>query len=539
MRNNALSALAEIAVAMSGPGALCEGLRTALDHVLSTLDLRIGAILIRDAQGGLRISSTMEERLGEISPQTFEAGHTISDLCMESGERVVIADLRREGAEPSYRHLADELGLEAAVSMPLRCGSTVRAVLSLGLPEQSELTADQMEFVDLAAAILGPAIENASLHSDLTDRVNRLAMLERLAKSVNAERDVHTVIDACMREVAGLVAYDFGVVVLLRDDGDAEVFLFSADGVACSVSKVQLDEEQIKNAASVHGPVAFVHGAEGIPMHTRPDTFEHGEGSGAVAPLMCMGRMFGLLKVWTGEKGRYGKRETEILASAAEHLSIAAHNAGLYEAEQRRSLELAAVAQEAHHRIKNNLQAITGLLGMSLNDKSSANSSVGRCLRQVRAIASVHELLNPANMTAKIRLDECLSKIAASAVQATGRGESIELVVAGDGCMVTTDSATAVGVIVNELVSNAIEHGFVGLEKGRIEIRISGSERELLVEVIDDGLGLPSDFAMPEVPDSATGLGVVSSLATYGLGGCLEIARAERGTRAAISLKGA
>lgn len=372
-RNNILSALTEIAVAMSTPAALDDGLRVALDRILSALGLRSGAIVIKEAQGRLRIRSTYQASLGDLSEDAAAAARLLSDTCIERGELVAIPNTRDETVDPRMGALSDELGVEAAVSMPLRCGAAARAALTLGLAEPGGLSAEQMEFLNLAAGILGPAIENAGLH----------------------------------------------------------------------------------------------------------------------------------------------------------------------EAEQRKSLELAVLAKEARHRIKNNLQMITGLLRMSLKDPDVGGRAVQRCLRQVDALLTVHELLSQDSLSEKIRLEECLAGIAASAIQVTGRGDTVELAVTGDGCLVTADCATAVGVIVNELVNNAVEHGFCGVETGRIEVRVSHGGKMCSIEEIDDGIGLPPDFAMSKAAESARGLGLASSLATYGLGGKLEIERTERGTRARISMKGA
>lgn len=538
-RNSTLSSLTEIAVAMSAPSALDDGLRVALDRILLELDIQHGVIVIRDGQGRLRIRSSTPVSLGEVSESSSAAGRLISDMCIEQGRTVLVPSDTEENLDARLQALLDELGVAAVVSVPLRCGATVKAALTLGLPKTGGLGAEQKEFLNLVAGILGPAIENASLQSDLSDRVNRLAMLERLAKSINAGRDVHTVLNICMREIADLICYDLGVVVLLSDTGEAEVFPFSRNGVPLPGSRIELGAEQMERVGSVEGPMAFQHPGPKVPFHTRPDTFHPAGGSGAVAPLVRMGRMFGLLKVWSNESDQFGEREIGILESAAEHLSIAAHNAGLYEAEQRKSIELAVLGKEAQHRIKNNLQMITGLLSMSLKDRDSGRRAVQRCLRQVDAVLTVHELLNQDNLSEEIRLEECLKRIGMSAIQATGRGDGVELVMIGDGCLVNANCATAVGVIVNELVHNAVVHGLAGVETGRVEIRVGQIDKTCVIEVSDNGIGLPLDFEMRDLADSRTGLGLASSLATYGLGGGLEIERAERGTCARISVKGA
>lgn len=378
----------------------------------------------------------------------------------------------------------------------------------------------------------------AAMHRDLTDRVERLAMLERLARSVNAERDVREVLAACMREVESIVGYDLGVVVLLKPDREAHIFPFGRDGAPQPMTKLRLSDQQMRNIESIDRPVLFPQMQTKEPIHVRAATFKPKHGSGAALPLMSMGRMFGLLKVWSEEPNRYDDRDIQILQSVAEHLSIAAYNAVLYESEQSRALEMAALAQEARHRVKNNLQMISGLLSMSIGGSGGYARAVERCLRQVGAIAAVHDLLDSNDMSAQINLHDCLARIAHGALQATGRSDCIELIITGDDCFIPSDCATAVGVIINELVSNAVEHGFRGRERGRIEVRVRHGETECCVEVIDDGNGLPADFVMPAATDTTTGLGVVAALARHGLNGVLEIESTGQGACARMSVKG-
>lgn len=537
-RNKVLAVLNEIALILSGPLSLDQALDSVLGTILSSLGLERGAILMRDSEGRLQTAASTDPRFAELNATAAAEGKLIAEMCMERGEPIIVPDAQDESLASHIRELARELGVRAGIAIPLPCGNVVKACLQLALPPPADMTLDQMEFVNLAARILGPAIENAALHGDLADQVNRLAMLERLARSINAGRDVHTVVNSCMREIADLIAYDLGVVVLLSDDGEAEVFPFSTGGAAQPTSRMELGLEQMRHVMSVDTPVAFEHMLPGAPFHTRPGVFEPEGGSGAAVPLLCMGRVFGLLKFWSKQCGCYGEREMGILESAAEHLSIAAHNARLYEAERRKSLELTAFAKEAQHRIRNNLQMISGLLSMSLYDAEAGRRAVERCLRQVTAISTVHDLLSPDDISARICLNECLAKIGSNALQGTGRGDGLELVVSGDACLVTADVATAVGVIVNELVSNAVEHGFRRRAEGRVEICVRREENHCEVQVTDDGSGLPPDFVMPVAPSSASGLGLMASLAVYGLGGTLEIERLERGTCARISMKG-
>jgi two-component system, sensor histidine kinase PdtaS len=166
---------------------------------------------------------------------------------------------------------------------------------------------------------------------------------------------------------------------------------------------------------------------------------------------------------------------------------------------------------------------ISGLLSMSEAGAGSSRRDIQRCLRQVRAIATVHDLLSPMSMSGELEVRECLTKVAGSAILAAGSAQKIDLNVSGEERMLRTDEATAVGLIVNELVSNALEHGFCGRDSGHIEIKIYRHDQCNVVDVIDDGVGLPEGFAFQAAPDSASGLSLAASLADYGLSGRLDI----------------
>jgi|GEM_PF-1352384 len=535
-RNRALSALNQIVVALSGSLPIDDALQTVLEHILSELDLKAGTILLREYESKMKIRASVGFDGEKLYAEWRQLPVTISEQCAEMGEMIIVSDINDESVNPLIREKCKEFGIEAVIALPLRCGENLTAVLSLSVPRMAHLTLEQMEFLSLATGMLGPAIVNAQLNSDLADRVNQLAMMERLAKSINSERDVHAVLDTCMKEIAGLINYDMGVVVLLNQSGEADAFMFTKGGKSLPGNHVALDAEQLGHITGMSGAVIVPDTHSISKFHRTPDLFVAESGCGAVVPLVSKERMFGLLKVWSLSSEGFGSRETAILETAAEHLSIAAYNAMLYEAERAKSMELHALTKEAQHRIKNNLQMIAGLLTMADDGAQPAKNVVERCLRQVQAIATVHELLSLDDISAKIQLGECLTRIAQSALTAMGNCEHIEIEVnGGSGCMLTADTATAVGMIVNELVSNAVEHAFIGREKGKIEVKVIEEGKYCVVEVIDDGAGLLPDFTAPGFACSSSGLGLVSALAEYGLGGKLEIESGDKGTRAKVS----
>jgi len=177
---------------------------------------------------------------------------------------------------------------------------------------------------------------------------------------------------------------------------------------------------------------------------------------------------------------------------------------------------------------------IAGLLSMSESDGASGERAVRRSLRLVRAIASVQELLGEGVLSERAELGGCLEKTARSVLVSTGGDRCVDLLVDGGDFPISPESATAVCIIVSELVSNCVEHAFRDRESGHIRIGVGKDGDETVIEVADDGIGLAPDFRVDEIGMSSSGLGLASALASYGLGGRLEVVGAGNGTRAML-----
>ncbi|MBK8098232.1 MAG: CHASE domain-containing protein [Planctomycetes bacterium] len=197
------------------------------------------------------------------------------------------------------------------------------------------------------------------------------------------------------------------------------------------------------------------------------------------------------------------------------------------EAAVRTSLrEKEVLLQEIHHRVKNNLQVVTSLL--SLQAAQIAVPEVAQQLRQsqhrVRTMALIHETLYRSGDLARIDLSVHLRDLSAHLLRAHEIDRDrvrIDLDVAA----VTLELARAVpfGLLINELLTNALRHAFPAPRTGRVAIvLLAGPDDHCEVSVVDDGIGMPSAAA----PGSRSlGLQLVQTL-TRQLGGEL---RQERG----------
>jgi PAS domain S-box-containing protein len=168
--------------------------------------------------------------------------------------------------------------------------------------------------------------------------------------------------------------------------------------------------------------------------------------------------------------------------------------------------EKEVLLKEVHHRVRNNLQVITSLLSMqSLCVADSAAAEVLQDSRdRVRTMAWVHEqLCQSANLTF-IDLADYLRNIACQlASDYSHHAPGVRLHVDAGGLFLDIDTAMLCGLIVNEMVSNALKHAFVrALDEGGqvwVEARLEG-DNQVALSVIDNGRGLPPDLDLENAP---------------------------------------
>jgi len=140
-------------------------------------------------------------------------------------------------------------------------------------------------------------------------------------------------------------------------------------------------------------------------------------------------------------------------------------------------------------------------------------------INRVLSIAAVHEILSVEGFRL-INLRQLLERVADGVTHGMTRpGVSIDVSVRGDDIYLASQQATSLALAVNELLQNAFEHAFPQRTTGRIEIRVTQQETGLMLEVEDDGRGLPQKF--DPTTGSDLGLKIVHALVTEDLGGTL------------------
>src|SRR5262249_18115209 len=193
--------------------------------------------------------------------------------------------------------------------------------------------------------------------------------------------------------------------------------------------------------------------------------------------------------------------------------------------------EKEALLKEIHHRVKNNLQLITSLLTLQSNrsDDPAVAELLSESRNRIRSMALVHENLYRAGDFARVRMRPHIQNLCAHLIRAyVPQHQPIELVTEIDDIELDLEQAIPVGLIINELVSNALRHAFPDGRAGCVRVKLERlNEWQCALAVIDDGVGLPADSDADDA--DSLGLNLVRDL-LHELHGTMAVRRDGRTT---------
>jgi two-component system, sensor histidine kinase PdtaS len=228
-------------------------------------------------------------------------------------------------------------------------------------------------------------------------------------------------------------------------------------------------------------------------------------------PLRWRGRQIGELVC--DRETPFTEDERQLLASIAHHAAVAL--------EHGRAVMRGVLAQEIHHRVKNNLQTVASLLRLQaratgpIDPQKALEDSVNRIL----AIAAVHELLTE-RRDDDVDLADLLGRLRAMLVQGVADGRAVDEVL--EPVLLAGHRATALALVFSELLGNALEHG-----GSSVHVDLHRDNAEVVLAISDDGHG--TDGTTSE----GTGLSIVRALVRDELRGTFELTGAG-GTRAEV-----
>jgi len=225
--------------------------------------------------------------------------------------------------------------------------------------------------------------------------------------------------------------------------------------------------------------------------------------------------------------------QKDILSFISAQVAMAIKRTQINEEILRNMHEKEVLLQEIHHRVKNNLQVISSLLNLQSRkiQGGQAYEAFQDSRRRVRSIAMVHEKLYHTENLSAIDLSDYLRSLTDEIIYSHSSSASLpDVTVKSDAFDIDISTAIPLGLITNELVTNALKYAFPGgAQKGdAVSILCTCDEaRALKLVVKDNGTGMPHNMDF-ETTDSM-GLHLVRLLATYQLGGTITLSR-ENGT---------
>ena len=363
--------------------------------------------------------------------------------------------------DPRFKQFANlpEDQYESILAVPIVARERLAGALNVRTVEPREFARDEIELVSAIAAQVAQTIEHAQLYAQAQRRVAELEALAKISEAVSESLYLEESLEAIVKTTMEAVGAT-GAALVMED-----------------------------------GAVAWPEGRAGKHAVRLPLRWKRRQ----IGELVC------------DRDTPFTKDERALLASIAHHAAVAL--------EHGRAVMRGVLAQEIHHRVKNNLQTVASLLRLQARSSDvDPHKALEDSVNRILAIAAVHEVLTE-QRDEVVELRELIDRLRAMLVQGLGAGKQVEAQL--QPVSIAGSRATALALVFSELLQNALGHG-----GDAVEIELSQRNGEITLAIADDGTGIASDA-------TGTGLSIVRALVRDELQGQLAL-RSERGTRAEV-----
>ncbi|MGV3614254.1 MAG: GAF domain-containing protein [Fimbriimonas sp.] len=338
-------------------------------------------------------------------------------------------------------------------------------------------------------------------------QMNRLGALSEVTKTISTSPYVEEILQLLVNITAQQFNYQVCTVRLL-DENRGELVLRATQAPSKGYQRkraIKLGESIAGRAIDENKP-QIVRDVQVEADYIGHDlAVEQGLRSMICVPLTIGDKPIGVLSCYTTDVREFPPDEIKALETLAKQAAVSIEHAKL---QVRNTL-----MQEMHHRVKNNLQQVASLLRLQMRHSShlTLEQALNDCLNRIMAIATVHDLLSREDLDhVGIRsIAETLVHHHQGALTLPDR--HIAFRVRGSDINLPMAQATQFALVLNELISNAIEHGFEVTPNGEIHVTVEHNDEEVSVWVSNSGDPLPEGFD-PTVA-SHLGLKIVDNLA--------------------------
>lgn len=441
-----------------------------LDEVLSLVANKVAAALEADAcfvylfderTGELVLRATHGTRVEEMTrTPKMRPGEGITGVAADAREPIMIP--QKAHLDPRFKAFPNlpEDEYESILAVPILAREKLAGALNVRTRAPREFTPSEIDLLLAIAAQVAQPIEHAKLYREAQRRVDELEALARISEAVSESLYLEESLEAIVKTTMGAVGAT-GAALVLED-----------------------------------GNIAWPEGRAGTYAVRLPLRWKRRQ----IGELVC------------DRDTPFTDEERALLGSIAHHAAVAL--------EHGRAVMRGVLAQEIHHRVKNNLQTVASLLRLqarsadAVNPRKALDDSVNRIL----AIAAVHEVLTE-HRDDDVELAELVDRLRAMLVQGLGAAKHVETEL--EPVSLAGNRATALALVFSELFQNALEHGGSTV---RIELAPDGGVVRLAI--FDDGAGLQNG-------SDGTGLSIVRALVRDELQGSLRF-EDDQGLRAEV-----
>jgi len=443
-----------------------------LEEVLSLVATKVADALHADAcfvylfderSGELILRATHGTRVEEMTQRPrMRPGEGITGSAAESREPVMIAS--QANVDSRFKNFPNlpEDEYESILAVPILArAERLEGALNVRTREPREFTEDEIDLLLVIATQVAQSIEHAKLYEEAQRRVHELEALARISEAVSESLYLEESLEAIVKTTVDALSAT-GAALVLED-----------------------------------GAIAWPEGKADVHAIRQP--------------LRWRGRQIGELVA--DRATPFTQADRELLGSIAQQAAVAL--------EHGRAVMRGVLAQEIHHRVKNNLQTVASLLRLQARDAENVDprKALMDSVNRILAIAAVHEVLTE-QRDEDVDLAELLDRLRSMLVQGVGAGREVTAEL--EPVILAGNRATALALVFSELLGNALEHG-----GHHIRVVLVGAEGEAMLEIADDGGGIPDE------PTKGTGLSIVRALVRDELGGSLEL-DGSAGTRARV-----
>lgn len=368
-------------------------------------------------------------------------------------------------------------------------------------------------------------------------RTRELTALYAVSAAINQAPTEQEALSQALKQVLPVLNLDSGRI-FLWDTAAEQLVLAVSEGQSLLLEPAETmitPGSCLCGLVIVSGVPIMAQDAGSDPRMTLDGCRRHTGHACAAVPLLARERTLGVLHVASRDAGPFTDGDMALLRSVAAHIGIALENMRLRE-DARRAEALTTLIQEMHHRIKNNLQTVADLLSleMSASPSPAARKSLHDSISRIKSIGVVHELLSAEQM----RLTD-ITELARQVCDISLRhlvhpDQQVDALIDGPPIYLPSKQATALALVMNELIANALEHAFILRRgRGRLTIRLASEGPQVTVTVSDNGRGLPPDFDL--VRGGGLGLQIVRTLVEKDLTGTFRLGPgAEGGSQATL-----